>query len=567
MRLINCNSFKLEEFHGLNIPDYAILSHTWTENEEVSYDDMVNGKAETKQTFIHKVKPCCEQALKDGLEYAWVDTCCIKKEDSSELSEAINSMCQWYAKAQICYAYLEFDKSDDHMHMNMLFQNCRWFTRGWTLQELLAPVEVMFFSRNWCHLGSRSEKKEQISQITHINLEALNGNPMNLDQFSIAQRLSWASRRNTTRPEDQTYCLLGLMGVNMPPIYGEGAQNAFIRLQECIMKDSDDETLFAWSLPPPGPATKHRLSMFATSVTQFQDSGDFIPFVQWGKSSSYEITNKGLRLKTLVRPYNPNTGTKSPKTLSSATGPLSIALLNCRRSKDNRFLGIVVERIHRLGDQFARSSFDIVSVKARDASKMIPGIIYVRKTILLPAPNQVRIKGLSVGFKVYGIRHLCEKAQVTMIERRPHKPFIVAHNTQIAQQADLMHIGPPPESVIPWWDPSSWNWQAVLAFHTAYEIIFLIVGYEASRDYGWLHLFSSYFLTTAGVWKEFTGCPDKLVSETQIRNPLNLKTKLNVCVQIPDARKGQPREDSRRIFSVRLLVHGKDEKPYLSSKL
>jgi hypothetical protein len=155
----------------------------------------------------------------------------------------------WYKLAISCYAYL----SDvDISHPNFLsskeftsaFKSSRWFTRGWTLQELLAPKDVVFFSRKWQPLGSKDVLCSLIQEATGIPQLALLG--AELDRFCIAERMSWASKRVTTRAEDRDYSLLGLFGVNMPMLYGEG-HRAFIRLQEEIMQKSDDQSLFAWA--------------------------------------------------------------------------------------------------------------------------------------------------------------------------------------------------------------------------------------------------------------------------------------------------------------------------------
>jgi hypothetical protein len=127
MRLLVARTLRLVEFFEHDAPPYAILSHTWGQ-DEVSFQDMQAQQAKKKQGYT-KIKHCCEQALKDGLEYAWVDTCCIDKSSSAELSEAINSMFQWYAKSKVCYAYLS-DIAGGNYKMHYLFNTSRWFSRG-----------------------------------------------------------------------------------------------------------------------------------------------------------------------------------------------------------------------------------------------------------------------------------------------------------------------------------------------------------------------------------------------------------------------------------------------------
>ncbi|PMD16890.1 hypothetical protein NA56DRAFT_730642, partial [Hyaloscypha hepaticicola] len=183
-----------------------------------------------------KVTGCCAQAALDGWEYVWIDSCCIDKTSSAELSEAINSMFRWYKKAEVCYAYLSdvSSASDDPRNFPSQFSQSKWFTRGWTLQELLAPHYVDFFDQTWTWIGSKGSLNAVISQITGI------ADLVCYKEASVAQKMSWASYRETTRIEDLSYCLLGLFGVHMPPLYGEG-ENAFMRLQREIMNTTDDE--------------------------------------------------------------------------------------------------------------------------------------------------------------------------------------------------------------------------------------------------------------------------------------------------------------------------------------
>jgi hypothetical protein len=235
MRLLHADTIGLQEFPENEIPPYAILSHTW-EKDEVSFQDMQEGDPTGKEGYI-KIKYACEQALSQKLEYVWVDTCCIDKRSSSELSEVINSMFRWYRNARTCYAYLVDVPPDPSFESGKSpFRESRWFTRGWTLQELIAPRYVIFWSRDWTYLGSKGELGAILTEITGIDDITLRGG--SLGQESVAKRMSWASKRVTTRKEDIAYCLLGIFGVNMPMLYGEG-DKAFIRLQEEIIKETD----------------------------------------------------------------------------------------------------------------------------------------------------------------------------------------------------------------------------------------------------------------------------------------------------------------------------------------
>ncbi|KAF2830394.1 HET-domain-containing protein [Ophiobolus disseminans] len=217
-----------------HIPPYAILSHTWgPEEDEVSFQDLTNRTGTTKAGY-RKIDFCAKQAARDKLQFFWIDTCCIDKSSSAELAEAINSMFRWYRDSAKCYVYLD-DVSADSMAKNELaFQKSRWFTRGWTLQELLAPKSVEFFSREGDRLGSKSSRMQEIADITGIPTEALQESV--LSSFSVDQRMIWANGRETTREEDMVYSLLGIFNIYLPLLYGEGRENALRRLQKKIMK-------------------------------------------------------------------------------------------------------------------------------------------------------------------------------------------------------------------------------------------------------------------------------------------------------------------------------------------
>jgi hypothetical protein len=234
--------FSLSEFLEGNIPQYAILSHRW-EAEELTLKDLTDGTGKGMAGY-NKIQFCGQQAQRDGLQYFWVDTCCIDKSNAVELQEAINSMFRWYQNASKCYVYLSDvstrkRKASDRLSKHIwesAFRSSKWFTRGWTLQELLAPACVEFFSKDWEQLGDKKSLERQVHEITGIALLALQGAP--LSQFGVDERLSWAESRQTTRKEDKVYSLLGIFDVYMPLIYGEGENNALVRLREEIDKPS-----------------------------------------------------------------------------------------------------------------------------------------------------------------------------------------------------------------------------------------------------------------------------------------------------------------------------------------
>ncbi|KAL8847786.1 MAG: hypothetical protein Q9221_007185 [Calogaya cf. arnoldii] len=273
MWLINVHTLKLEEVWGETVKKYAILSH---------------------RKGFSKITKSCKHARDQGYDYVWVDTCCINKESSAELSEAINSMFRWYKASGVCYAYLsDVDRSETHtILIDDQVKQSQWFTRGWTLQELLAPNSVILFDRKWACLGTKQTLSKIIEKRTGIEELALHGKP--LADYSIAQRMSWASRRKTTRVEDIAYCLLGIFDVNMPMLYGEG-EKAFMRLQEEIIKQSDDHTIFAWPIDD-----REQAGLLADSPSAFANCRNVRVVPSRKDHSSYALTNRGLSCKFIA---------------------------------------------------------------------------------------------------------------------------------------------------------------------------------------------------------------------------------------------------------------------------
>ena len=310
--------------------EYAIFSHRWIA-EEVDYKEMVNlakmdreEKDEIRERGgYQKILQSCEQADKDGYKWLWVDTCCINKESSAELSEAINSMYRWYENANVCYAYLHdvpcpsFPTACDWESYPDFRGWPEWFSRGWTLQELIAPSNVQFLNNNWQSIGDKRTLASTLADITgipeHILTHGLCGN-----RPCVAQIMSWAANRTTTRVEDRAYSLMGLLEVNMPLLYGEG-KNAFRRLQLEIIRVSNDQSIFAWSCMHDDKQTGNIL---ADDLSFFRRCGEMVlmghdEFIEFLKENvpkeelasiedrlgSFPITNRGIQIWLPLQPY------------------------------------------------------------------------------------------------------------------------------------------------------------------------------------------------------------------------------------------------------------------------
>ncbi|ORY00316.1 hypothetical protein BCR34DRAFT_114877 [Clohesyomyces aquaticus] len=313
-------------------PPYATLSHRWRDGE-VSFSDMIDIDASgaRKKKGFEKIEGCAYRAIAEGLEYLWVDTCCIDKSSSSELSEAINSM------------YRCGESS---------FRDSCWFTRGWTLQELIAPENVAFYSQDWTLLGNKKANSREIALASGVTEEVLT-EPGDLKGFCVAEKMAWAARRDSTRAEDEAYCLMGLFGVNMPPLYGEGLESAFRRLQIEIMKISNDHTIFAWNSDAVSG------DMLAPSARYFQDSGKYgtINYNSWSgdleissPKPDYAMTNAGLQIQLPLLPV--------PRHFN-----LFFGLLACKIRDDERMIAIFLrkQRASRF-NSFTRVAFNNRSI-------------------------------------------------------------------------------------------------------------------------------------------------------------------------------------------------------------
>lgn len=366
MRLLKTEGYQLVEANDLPIPfpEYAILSHTWiSPKDEITYQDFKQRKGDIendifKQKGWAKLRRYCDRAKRDGWEWAWMDTCCIDKTNPADTQEAINAMFRWYQNAGVCYAYLDdvdtakVDGCPDsdlddiagrdsvadpasrtRTTLKGYLIHAKWFTRGWTLQELLAPPYLVFVDTSWRRIGTRESWADEIKQASRIEARHLtNFNPTDFISCSIAMRFSWASSRLTTVEEDETYSLLGLFGISLPLIYGEGRRQAFDRLQRKLITIYNDDSIFAWKIAQSKSMrsaesqekgkttsceshhrpsslerhTKHHLltlsaaneydrGILAPSIREYWDASNIEALGLYG--NSFSMTNQGLEIK------------------------------------------------------------------------------------------------------------------------------------------------------------------------------------------------------------------------------------------------------------------------------
>tara|TARA_R110002060_G_scaffold51507_6_gene62498 strand:- start:924 stop:2621 length:1698 start_codon:yes stop_codon:yes gene_type:complete len=414
MWLLDTTTLKLHNFmNDYERPHYAILSHTWGE-EEVSFQEIQGSHDDMMQKAgYEKIQRCCAQAASDGFPYVWIDTCCIDKTNSVELSEAINSMYRWYREALECYAYLAdvhsfepiYDPESGQCFAE--FEESRWFTRGWTLQELLAPSTVLFFNTGWVELGTRASLHSEISKCTGIPSAVLLSSSKSIESFSLAQRMSWAAGRETAREEDIAYSLLGIFDVSMPLLYGEG-KKAFIRLQLEIMRTSADHSIFAWTRRPSPDDGGQRSGPLATSPSDFKlpfgegatrhrVADNFAGLLEANQGvSSFAMTNRGLRIEL-------------PMVSIEDTGEVG-AIMNFR--------------VEKAEEEDGFKFFGIYLWKASDGTytRSRPWTLFMTDSI--------------VGSITYTTLYITEPPLVeNSLKSRPGRvPFLITHNTESGQE-------------------------------------------------------------------------------------------------------------------------------------
>ena len=322
MRVINTETLRFEDIAEEN--KYAVLSHRWSaaSEDEVSYVDIAESRDISHKAGFAKFQGFCSLAAKLGCRYGWDDTCCINKGDPSEVTEAINSMYRWYQYSHICIVYLE-----DVVEKNQMMGSS-WFDRGWTLQELIGPGATSLYNRDWNLIGTKDELLSTLSGKTGVPEDVLS-HRNKPSTCSVAQRMSWAATRETTRIEDRAYSLLGIFGVSMTPIYGE-REKAFLRLQRAIIEESKDESIFAWAMSTGAEDDESRTytGLFAPSPFNFLNCGD-VNSIRGSKG--FSVTNGELSMTLRTLPHSMET---------------YYAILNCCRkgNLDDR-IAILVSRL------------------------------------------------------------------------------------------------------------------------------------------------------------------------------------------------------------------------------
>lgn len=339
MRLLNTKTFELSEFEpSRGIPDYAIVSHTWGPDELqfADFQDFDSARLK-KPASAHKIDLVLHQAVQDGHKWIWMDNLCIDKANNTELAEAINSMFRYYKEAKTCYTFLADVSWSKNIHWEHGFSLSKWFTRGWTLQEMLASRDLRFLDHEGRVLGCMQDEVLRLTaRVSGVPIDILT-HRRPLSSASIAQRMSWAARRETSKAEDVAYCLLGIFDVNIPLLYGEGSERAFInRLQEEIAKTSNDQSIFAWQVPPGLPKPQHGL--FAPSPKYFAGADNIVCGVpllgrdEVDEKGFFEMGKRGMQMTLPLMSL--------PAGTTEANRPHFLGLLNCSyKDKDGRLRG------------------------------------------------------------------------------------------------------------------------------------------------------------------------------------------------------------------------------------
>lgn len=437
MRLINVQNLTFVEVSVSDMKDhYAILSHTW-DVEEVSFTELSSFRhvpeVRLKRGFA-KIEGACRQAEKDRLDFLWVDTCCIDKSSSAELSEAINSMYQYYRNATVCYVYLA-DVAGGHYtafsrletvtttkeyleYTHQALEGSRWFTRGWTLQELIAPKWVEFYDSSWASIGSKSQLAQELARITSIDQVVLE-NPESVASFALAKRMSWMAYRRTTRSEDMAYALLGLFDVFMPLLYGEGSR-AFERLQREIMRMTTDQSLLAWEPYLP----EHTDLLLAPHPFCFRNAKTIDTIANPASDDAFDMSNRGLTISLPVRDFNSHfvaaLNCRIVDSGSQRRDPVVIKLLKLPPSSETPTTDSVC-KIERQVHTEARPS-----LQDHDADFWMGGVLSERKQLTILTTTAAMVVTieffLGPGFRIQGmypIRQWHENDKQFRLESQP----------------------------------------------------------------------------------------------------------------------------------------------------
>ncbi|KAK3934636.1 vegetative incompatibility protein HET-E-1 [Diplogelasinospora grovesii] len=514
MRLINAASLEVEVFHGSSIPNYAILSHTWG-IEEASFQEWTKRLTRLRKTWrpgFSKVIACCKQARHDGLPYVWVDTVCIDKSSSAELSEAINSMFTWYEKAEVCYVHLS-DVVDRPANTKIdvfdQMRRSRWFTRGWTLQELLAPANVVFYSNAWNCLGTKRALTAIITAVTGIDESCLH-KTKRLSQYSIAQRMAWAANRTTTREEDIAYCLLGIFGINMPLLYGEGSK-AFRRLQEEIIKVSDDHSILAFNTElSEGTLLAHHPRVFATRGSRIH------PNSALKITAPFSMTNAGLSMTT------PLVQTLSPYWV--------LARLDCVEvdPRENMRRSLIYLPLFGKNNTFMRARMPVTLIR-KELDESATGNTDEIQDLTTPAETSYIVSYFSRVYSVYGTEmDVAMKGFETSRSIEANTGFLITFPRGMANYQ--LHGAYPPNALFP----------HISFFFPTYALSSTTV---VSEDEPLDETVSGYI-----VFKDSTVQPAKFVYVCLVLDSLTTKGKgLWACKLLPDGRDMNRLEDLARV--------------------
>lgn len=437
MRLINTQDFSLIEVHHPEDHPYAILSHTWNAEGEVTLNDMKSLEVARTKIEWPKVKWTCALAAGQGIGFAWIDTCCIDKSSSAELTEAINSMFEWYRKAVVCYTYLqdlpksrnsdpESARAREQVQEDLT--SCKWFSRGWTLQELIAPKVVEFYDCSWIKRGTKKSLRFDIARITNVDMSVLS-NSENLSTIPVARKMSWAANRRTTRVEDMAYSLLGIFDVNLPLIYGEG-NKAFIRLQEAIALLTNDLSLFAWLEDERNPSRQSYYGVLAQHPRQFVTCRHLerIEDPLRHDNQSFTMTNRGVEFQTSLK--------------MDLTKQDYIMPLYCRDSSVQQTearLGMISIRLIKTSSGFARHQAGKVFVDNDEStSNWDPFIRSVHITKITTPADSLRLN------------QRFNEAFRFLVQSPPGVTYKVTTHNTVSQKADLDSASMRPS----YWDPT-----------------------------------------------------------------------------------------------------------------
>lgn len=290
MLLLHTASLELCEF-GSDAPPYGTFSARW-EDDTLGHEDLPSPQTAHQRPAFQALQRACSECQNHGLQWLWNDAVCINRRSIDALSKTLNSLAEIYRKSRLCIVYLHdlFDTEASHFDVERGLSSCSWIKHVWMLPQLIFSTVLQFYDAQWMHIGSKRQLSAELSRITAIEEGVLDGSE-SLEDYPNCVKMSWAAGLSAEAIEDVAYSLLAVFNVNMTIRYGEGMES-FLRLQEEILKNTDDYSLLAWQ-PIPNQSYRGLLAHSPLEYSHFKNKSKESPSLR----GQLKIQSDGLYIQ------------------------------------------------------------------------------------------------------------------------------------------------------------------------------------------------------------------------------------------------------------------------------